>query len=109
MRKEHEEVKLVTRVSFITKDLVQRYVPKEKENEWNEVDMECPDSMPCTIYDNMDVISRSITANWIQYSNEACSYIYCIYVHAWTWWGGIFFNVFNEVFALSCVHEHSRY
>ena len=40
-------------VPFITKDLGQRYVPKEKENEWNEVDMECPDSMPCTIYDDM--------------------------------------------------------
>ena len=25
-----------------------------------------------------------ITANWIQYTNEACSYILHIYAHAWT-------------------------
>ena len=80
----------MTHVSFITKDLVQRYVPKEKENEWNEVGMECPDGMPCTIYDDIDVISRSITANWIQYTNEACSYILHVYVQAWTWWVGFF-------------------
>ena len=94
-------------MSFITKDLGQRYVPKEKENGWNEVVMECSDSMPCTIYDDMDVISRSITANWIQYTNEAC-YIACICA-CMDMVGGHLKKVFNEVFAPSCVHEHSRY